>query len=101
MLFFDEFVKKMRKIKIFKIDCSFFIVFVIAFLLEEVILYFYFALFTVLHELTHFIVARKLGYLPRKIHLTFLVHLLKVMMISQYLMKLRLFWLVRYLIYLL
>ena len=71
MLFFDEFVKKMRKIKIFKIDYSFFIVFVIAFLLEEVILYFYFALFTVLHELTHFIVARKLGYLPRKIHLTF------------------------------
>ncbi len=67
--------KKMRKIfdfaKLFKFDFSFFLIFVIAFLLDEILVYFYFAIFTVLHELTHFLVAKKLGYYPKKIHLTF------------------------------
>lgn len=33
-------------------------------------MYFYFVFFIVLHELCHFLVARKLGYLPKKIKLT-------------------------------
>lgn len=67
--------KKMRKMlefaKLFKIDFSFLFVFVVAFLLDEILIYFYFAAFTVLHELSHFLIAKKLGYYPKKIHLTF------------------------------
>ena len=67
--------KKMRKIlefaKLFKMDFSFLFIFAIAILLDEFLVYFYFAAFTVLHELSHFFVAKKLGYYPKKIHLTF------------------------------
>lgn len=67
--------QKVRKnaffLKIFKFDFSFFAMFVLAFLLEEFLLCFIFCVFTILHEMAHFLVAKKLGYMPAKIHLTF------------------------------
>lgn len=73
--YFNKNSKILRKItnfeKIFKIDFSFFVLFVLAFLLEEVKLYFCMFAFVVLHELAHFFVAKKLGYLPQKIRLNF------------------------------
>ena len=73
--YFNKNSKILQKItnfaKIFKIDFSFFVLFVLAFLLEEVKLYFCMFAFVVLHELAHFFVAKKLGYLPQKIRLNF------------------------------
>ncbi len=43
----------------------------LAFLLEEIRLFFIYILFLILHELSHFFVAKKLGYLAKKIHLSF------------------------------
>lgn len=75
MQIFNKNDKKMRKItkifKFFKVDYSFFLIFVIAFLLDEIWLYVCFVLSILCHELTHYFVAKKLGYLPHKIHLTF------------------------------
>ncbi len=75
MQYFNKFKEKMRKIidfaKIFRIDFSFLLIFVMAYFLDELLLYFYFTLFTLFHELSHFFVAKKLGYYPKKIHLTF------------------------------
>ena len=55
----------------FKIDSSFFVMFILAFLLDELSLYFAFFIFGILHELSHFFIAKKLGYFPKKIHLSF------------------------------
>ena len=67
--------EKMRKIyncfKILKLDLSFFVIFTVAFFLDEIGLYFCYVIFTLLHELSHFVVAKKLGYYPQKIHLSF------------------------------
>ena len=72
---FNKIDTKLRKIannfKILKVDKSFWLIFVLAVLLDEVMLYLWFSIFTLLHELVHFLVAKKLGYSPQKIHLTF------------------------------
>ena len=72
---FSIFRQKLRKIgelfKFIKIDFSFLIIFVFALIIEEVRLYFYFIIFLILHELSHFIVAKKLGYMAGRIRLSF------------------------------
>ncbi len=53
-----------------QIDYSFVLLLVLAFLLDSVRVYFLYVLFIILHELSHMLVARKLGYLPEKLKLT-------------------------------
>ncbi len=73
--YFNKISEKMRKnVKILsfvKIDISFLLLLFLAVVLEEIKLYFIYVIFIILHELSHFFVAKKLGYLPQKIHLTF------------------------------
>lgn len=73
--YFNKIVEKMRKkyniCRFIKIDLSFFVLFILAFLIDDIVIYFWHVLFVVLHELSHFFVSKKLGYLPQKIHLTF------------------------------
>ena len=72
---FNQNVKKMRKmlkcVNFIKIDLSFVFMFVLAIILDEVWLYVLFVVFICLHEFAHFFVAKKLGYMASKIHLTF------------------------------
>lgn len=72
---FNKICEKMRKKLKFKsfikIDFSFLLLFALAYFLEEIKLYFYYVMFISLHELCHFFVAKKRGYLPEKIHFTF------------------------------
>lgn len=74
-LYFYKIVENLRKFKnkskFIKIDISFFLLFVLAYFLEEIKLYMVYVLFVSMHELCHYFVAKKLGYLPRKIHFTF------------------------------
>lgn len=75
MLNFKGFKSIFHKIKLcfafFQIDYSFFLTFVISLFIDEVRLYFCFVIFTILHELSHFLVAKKLGYMAKKIRLNF------------------------------
>ena len=74
-LYFYKIVENLRKFKnkskFIKIDISFFLLFVLAYFLEEIKLYMVYVLFVSMHELCHYFVAKKLGYLPQKIHFTF------------------------------
>lgn len=58
-------------LRFFKIDFSFFLVFAISFFLEEVSLFFCFVAFLIMHELAHFFVAKRLGYMAKCIKLNF------------------------------
>ena len=73
--YFNKIIVKMRKIKrkcqFVKIDFSFLILFLLAYFLQEIKLYFLYVIFVSFHELVHFFVAKRLGYLPQKIHFTF------------------------------
>lgn len=73
--YFNKIKQKVRKnvsvLSFVKIDISFFLLLILALFLEEIKLYFIYVLFIILHELSHFFVAKKLGYLPQKIHFTF------------------------------
>lgn len=75
MLKYSNFKYKFQKFKsifaFFRIDFSFLLTFVIAFLIDELLVYFCFVISIILHELCHFLVAKKLGYLASKIHITF------------------------------
>lgn len=74
MLNFNHFRQKMRKIKIFnfiKFDFSFVLIFAIALINGDVFLFFCFIFFLLLHELTHYFVAKKLGYAAGQIRLNF------------------------------
>ena len=75
MQYFNKNEEKMRKIKQFcnfvKIDFSFILLFVVSFLIDDLKLYLWNVVFVILHELSHLVVSKKLGYLPKKIHLTF------------------------------
>ena len=75
VLNFTKIDNKLRKnteiFKFLKLDLSFFVIFIVAFFLDEVVLYFYFVIFTLLHEFSHFFTAKKLGYYPQKICLSF------------------------------
>ncbi|MBQ7918214.1 MAG: hypothetical protein IJ310_05335 [Clostridia bacterium] len=57
--------------KFVEVGFSFFLIFLLAIILEEARLYFIYILFLIFHEFSHFAVAKKLGYLPSKIKLTF------------------------------
>lgn len=54
-----------------QIGFSFYLIFLLAIILKEFRLYFLYVVFIVFHELSHFLVAKKLGYLPAKMKLTF------------------------------
>ena len=74
-VYFNKICQKMRKnvkfLSFIKIDFSFLLLFVLAYFLEDIKLYFIYVIFISLHELGHFFVAKKRGYLPEKIHFTF------------------------------
>lgn len=75
MQYFNKNVENLRKkfkvCSFLKIDFSFFLLLVLAILIDDIVIYFWHVLFVVLHEMSHFFMAKKLGYLPQKIHLTF------------------------------
>lgn len=75
MQYFNKNKEKMRKIKQFckfvKVDFSFILLFIVSFLIDDLKLYLWNVVFVILHELSHLLVSKKLGYLPKKIHLTF------------------------------
>ena len=54
-----------------EIGLSFLFVFLLSFFLEEVKLYFIYTTFLIFHELSHYFVAKRLGYLPAKLKITF------------------------------
>lgn len=59
------------KIKSFlSIDLSFLVLIILALLLDSLRIYLLYVIFIILHEMAHFLVAKKLGYLPRKIKLS-------------------------------
>ena len=65
-------LKKIKeKLSFWKIDFSFIFMFIFAFFMGEVTMFFTFVLFVILHELVHFLQAKKLGYLAKNIHLSF------------------------------
>ena len=67
-----DFLRKIiSKLKFFKIGFSFVFIFVLAIFLDEIRLYFCFVIFVCLHELSHLLVEKKLGYMASRIHLTF------------------------------
>ncbi len=72
---FNKKSKKMRKInkvfKFVKIDFSFLLLLLLAMFLEEIKLYFLYVVFICLHEISHLLVAKKLGYIPKQVHFTF------------------------------
>ncbi len=65
------FNKNREVLRFFKVDFSFFIMLILAFFLDEVRLYFCFICFLIMHELAHFVVAKKLGYMAKRIKLNF------------------------------
>lgn len=72
---FNKNSKYLRKIKnrmqFLDIDISFVFVFIIAFFVGEFRFYICYILFLLGHEFSHFFVAKKLGYYPKKIKLNF------------------------------
>lgn len=64
-------LKLKRLFSIFKVDYSFLLLMIIYICLGEFLIYFYYVVFILLHELSHFLVARKQGYLPEKVRLSF------------------------------
>ena len=62
---------KVKSIFLFvKLDYSFLIMLLLFYLLGDIRLYFMYFLFLILHELSHLIVAKKIGYLPKRLHLS-------------------------------
>ena len=59
-----------RFFRLVKIDYSFILLLVLAFFLDSIFTYFLYVVFIILHELSHMLVAKKLGYLPSKLKLT-------------------------------
>lgn len=65
-------LSKIKKITTnIKIDYSFFVALIIAIFLKEIKLYLCSVIFVILHELSHFFVAKRLGYMAKKIHISF------------------------------
>lgn len=63
---------KFKKISSFlSIDLSFLVLIILALFLDSLKIYFLYVVFIVLHELSHLLVAKKIGYLPKKIKLSF------------------------------
>ena len=72
---FNKIDEKLRKIvknlSFFKVDFSFGLLFVLALFLDSIKVYFIYIVFLFFHELCHFFVAKKFGYMPEKVHLSF------------------------------
>ena len=63
-------MQKIKQVlKIFKVDFSFVFVFCFAVLIDELYFYICYITFLILHELSHFFVAKRLGYYSKKIKL--------------------------------
>lgn len=62
--FFQKFSAKIS------IDYSFLLLLILAIFLDSFRIYFLYVIFIILHELSHFFVAKKLGYLPKKVKLS-------------------------------
>lgn len=61
----------LKKIKAsVSIDYSFLCLLILALFLDSVRIYFLYVLFIILHELSHLLVAKKLGYLPKRLKLS-------------------------------
>ena len=65
-----NFKKCMKYFEFVKIDYSFFLLLVLALFLDTIFTYFLYVVFIILHEICHLLVARRLGYLPKKLKLT-------------------------------
>lgn len=66
-----KFLSFFKRLKLFiEIDYSFIIMLALFILLDNVGFYLIYLLFLIFHELTHLLVAKKLGYLPSKLKLT-------------------------------
>ena len=85
MQYFNKNKEKMRKkfnfVKFFNIDFSFFLLLFFALMLDDFGMYCWHVIFVLLHEITHLLVSKKLGYLPQKIHITFWIIIRKLYMI--------------------
>lgn len=69
---FKEIMGKLKSLLSFvKIDFSFPLIFILAYYLGELPLFCCFAVFLILHEMCHFLVAKKLGYLTKRIKISF------------------------------
>lgn len=64
------FLKIKSLFSFFKLDYSFWVMLLLFVLLEDIYLYFMYFLFLVLHELSHLLVAKRLGYLPKRLRLS-------------------------------
>ena len=64
-------IKKIKNCVFIKIDASFLIVLILAILLDEVWFYFVYLLSMLMHEFSHLLVAKKLGYHTQKMSLSF------------------------------
>lgn len=53
-----------------KIDYSFFLLLFLTFFLDSISTYCLYVVFIILHEISHLLIAKKLGYLPKKLKLT-------------------------------
>ena len=75
MQYFIKNKEKVRKIfkfaKFCKVDFSFILLLLLALILDDFAMYCWHVIFVLLHELSHLIMSKKLGYLPQKIHITF------------------------------
>lgn len=75
MKLLNGFYKKFKSIAIiftfFKIDYSFLLMLIFALILKELKIFALYTLFIILHELCHFFVAKKLGYMAKCIKLSF------------------------------
>ena len=68
MFKFTKFIK--RVFGFVRIDYSFFIMFVLFVLLDEIMFFLLYVTFIVLHEFAHLLIAKRFGYLPQKLKLT-------------------------------
>ncbi len=59
-----------RVFSFFQIDYSFFVMLILFVLLGDVRFYFLYLFFIFFHEMSHLVVAKRLGYLPKKLKLT-------------------------------
>lgn len=64
-------IKIIKNCVFVKIDLSFFVIFLIAFLIDEIYFYVVYVLSMLMHEFAHLIVAKKLGYCSSKMKLSF------------------------------
>ena len=67
----DKMRKIINKVSFLKIDFSFVLLFILSCFLDSIRIYFIYVVFLLFHEFSHFVVAKKLGYMPKKVHISF------------------------------